>query len=275
MLNDNKTAECAGASMTIITANNQQPYLLTEDSGAVRWLTLNREKSRNTLSLAMLAAIKAALDEAYQNPQIRVIVLAALGPVFSAGHDLKEMQTSEREVLTRCAEMMMDIVGGDKPVIACVAGIATAGGCQLVSSCDLAVASEDAKFCTPGVNIGGFCTTPLVGIGRKIHRKHAMELALTGDMFSSADAWRFGLINRVVPAEDLRKETENLAQKIASKSSIAIQHGKKAFYQQIDMPIEQAYAYATERMIEGNATADSAEGVAAFFEKRQPIWKDG
>ncbi|MFT7130192.1 MAG: enoyl-CoA hydratase/carnithine racemase [Gammaproteobacteria bacterium] len=252
--------------------DNNEPFLQVEKSGRVQWLFLNRPKTRNTLSLGMIDAIKNALEEAYNDNTVGVVVLAAYGPVFSAGHDLHEMQSLQREVLTKCADMMMSIVHGSKPVIACIDGIATAGGCQLVSSCDLAVASEEAQFCTPGVNIGGFCTTPLVGIGRKIQRKHAMEMALTGELFSAQDAARFGLINRVIASNLLIVETEKLAQKIASKSNTAIELGKKAFYQQIDMPIEDAYAFATERMIEAHSTADSAEGIRAFFEKREPKW---
>lgn len=268
-------------TMTSDPAN--APHVLKEMSGHVLWLTLNRPETRNPLSLAMIGALKAALDEANEAPDVRVIVLAARGPVFSAGHDLREMAMdrppqprgdAQREILTRCAEMMLTIVHGARPVIACVEGTATAGGCQLVSTCDLAVASDTAKFCTPGVNIGGFCTTPLVGIGRKVQRKHAMELALTGDMFSAEDAFRFGLVNRVASAETIRDETEALAQKIASKSSVAIKLGKKAFYQQIDMPLEEAYAFALEKMIEVGSTSDAAEGTKAFFEKRAPQWKD-
>ena len=265
-------------------ATNQEPYLKTRLSGHVLWLTLNRPKTRNPLSSGMIAAIKGAIDHANSDPQVRVIVLEGSGPVFSAGHDLKEMGNADgeaqdrdarqRQILTDCAEMMLSIVQGAKPVIASVAGIATAAGCQLVSSCDLAIASDQAQFATPGVNIGAFCTTPLVGIGRKMNRKHAMELALTGDLFPAEDAFRFGLVNRVVPAEELREATEALAQKIASKSNQAIQTGKQAFYSQIDMPIEQAYAFATEKMIEGTKTHDAKEGTKAFFEKRKPKWRD-
>ncbi len=260
-----------------------QPYLLKEMSGHVLWLTLNRADKRNPLSLAMIAALQSALDAANEDPDVRVIILAALGPVFSAGHDLGEMaagktpekhEAAQREILSRCTKMMMTINHGPKPVIACVEGTATAGGCQLVATCDLAVAADTARFCTPGVNIGGFCTTPLVSIARKIQKKHAMELALTGDMFSAGDAFRFGLVNRVVSARQLRAETEALAQKIASKSSTGIKLGKKAFYQQIDMPIEEAYAFAIDKMIEVGTTPDAAEGTKAFFEKREPKWTD-
>lgn len=270
-------------SQTAASTDPDAPYLLKEMSDHVLWLTLNRPARRNPLSLAMIAALKLALDDANEDPEVRVIVIAALGPVFSAGHDLSEMAmektpekraVAQREILTRCTEMMMAITYGDKPVIACVEGTATAGGCQLVATCDLVVAADTAQFCTPGVNIGSFCTTPLVSIGRKMQKKHAMELALTGDMFSAEDAWRFGLVNRVVPADKVRQETEALAQKISSKTSLGIKHGKKAFYQQIEMPIEEAYAFAIEKMIEASATPDAAEGTKAFFEKRDPKWSD-
>lgn len=259
------------------------PLLLKEVSGAVLWLTMNRPETRNPLSLAMIAALQEALDEANEDASVSVIVLAAKGPVFCTGHDLNEMamhgtspdrEDRQREILTKCTRMMMSILKADKPVIACVEGTATAAGCQLVSSCDLAIAGNTAQFCTPGVNLGGFCTTPLVGISRKMHRKHAMELALTGDMFSAEDAFRFGLVNRVVPAAEAHSETEALAQKIASKSSVGIKLGKSAFYEQVDLPIEEAYALAIEEMIKASTTEDAAEGSRAFFEKRTPRWTD-
>lgn len=265
------------------SATVTEPYLLKEMSGSVLWLTMNRPNIRNPLSLAMIKALQDAIAQTENDPGVSVVVIAALGPVFCTGHDLNEMgrhkssgdqEKMQREILTNCTEMMMTIMRSARPVIACIQGTATAGGCQLVSTCDLAVAADTAQFCTPGVNIGGFCTTPLVGISRKMHRKHAMELALTGDMFSAEDAFRFGIVNRVVPADDLHAETEALAQKIASKSSMGIRHGKSAFYEQIDMPIEEAYAFAIEKMIEGGATTDAAEGTRAFFEKRKPRFTD-
>lgn len=170
--------------------------------------------------------------------------------------------------------MMLAIVHSPKAILASVQATATAAGCQLVSACDLAIASEEAEFCTPGVNIGSFCTTPLVGIGRNIHRKHAMELALTGDLFSATDAVRFGLINRAVPVADLRSETEQLALKIASKSAQGIRAGKEDFYRQIDMPLEQAFEFANKAMLEAMLTGDAAEGIKAFLEKRSPRWGD-
>jgi enoyl-CoA hydratase/carnithine racemase len=233
----------------------------------------------------MIAAIKQGIDAASDDPQVRVIVLAGSGPVFSAGHDLREMsgplpegaagrKQHLRDILERCSEMMLTIMHCPRAVIACVQGTATAAGCQLVSACDLAIASEEVHFCTPGVNIGSFCTTPLVGIGRNMHRKHAMEMALTGDMVSAEDAVRMGLINRSVAASDLHSEVEKLAQQIASKSAQGIRCGKQAFYQQIDMPVESAFDYATEEMIKAMTCADSDEGIQAFFEKREPQWGD-
>ena len=231
----------------------------------------------------MISAISNSLNSAADDPQVRVVVLAGSGPVFCAGHDLGEMTGSLpdksisrdqhlRGVINRCSEMMMAIMHCPKAVIACVQGTATAAGCQLVSACDLAVASEDAHFCTPGVNIGSFCTTPLVGIGRNINRKHAMELALTGDLFSAEDAVRMGLINRAVPAGDLRTVVEKLARRIAAKSAQGIRSGKEAFYRQMDMPVEEAFDYAREEMIKALTCSDSDEGIRAFFEKRKPEW---
>ncbi len=260
-------------------------FVLSEISAGVCWLTLNRPKQRNPLSSSMIAAITQQIDAAGENPQVRVIVLTGSGPVFSAGHDLAEMTgptpeayTSRdehlRDILNSCNAMMLAITRCPKAVIACVQGTATAAGCQLVSACDLAIASEEVHFCTPGVNIGSFCTTPLVGIGRNMHRKHAMELALTGDMFSAEDAVRMGLINRAVAVSQLHAQVQQLAQRIASKSAQGIRGGKQAFYQQIDMPVEQAFDYAREEMIKGLTGADSDEGIKAFFEKRAPQWGD-
>ena len=264
-------------------AEEQAPYLLTRQDGPVLWLTLNRPEQRNPLSKAMICALNDAINAANDDPSVRAIVLQASGPVFSAGHDLREMslrdgesrdagETRIREILQSCAQMMMGIVHSPRAVIASVGATATAAGCQLVSACDLAVASDRAKFCTPGVNIGGFCTTPLVGIGRNVHRKHAMELALTGDMFSAEDACRFGLVNRVVPADRLEEATRELADKIAAKSAQGIRAGKEAFYRQIEMPLEQAFSYANEEMLKAMTSPDSLEGIRAFFEKRTPRW---
>jgi enoyl-CoA hydratase/carnithine racemase len=233
----------------------------------------------------MIAALKESIALANSDSEVKVIVLTGAGKVFSAGHDLKEMSgrksndplTREQrvnEVLASCADMMMSLVQSPKAIIACVQGTATAAGCQLVSMCDLAMASETAKFCTPGVNIGTFCSTPLVGIGRNIHRKHAMEMALTGDLYSAEDAVRFGLINRAVATDYLIEETEKLAQKIAGKSAIGIEAGKAAFYQQIEMPIESAFFHAGVSMVDAMLSDECEEGVCAFFDKRKPQWSD-
>ncbi len=260
-----------------------EPYLLATLSKNVLSLTLNRPRQRNPLSSHMIAALKAAIEAANENPQVRVVVIKGSGPVFSAGHDLREMSHKEdesredhearvRQVLLDCSRMMLAILHSPKAIIASVHATATAAGCQLVSACDLAISSEDAMFCTPGVNIGTFCTTPLVGVGRNIHRKHAMELALTGDLFSAEDAMRFGLVNRVVPAAELEEQTLALAEKIASRSAQGIRAGKAAFYRQIDMPIEQAFEYANESMLEALLSPDASEGTRAFLEKRAPHW---
>ena len=261
------------------------PYVLEQLQDNVLWLTLNRPQQRNPLSSQMIASLASAMAAANANPQVRVVVLAGSGPVFSAGHDLREMsprpgETKEqravriRQILEDCAAMMLSIVHSPKAVIACVQGTATAAGCQLVSACDLALASDQAKFCTPGVNIGTFCTTPLVGIGRNMHRKHAMAMALTGEMIPAADAVRAGLVNEAVPPEDLRAAVEQLAGRIASRSAQAIRAGKETFYRQIDMPLEEAFAYATDAMVKGLLSTDAAEGTLAFLEKRHPIWGD-
>lgn len=263
----------------------EEPFVVENLNGHVLWLTLNRPQQRNPLSSRMIAALTGSLAAARDNPAVRVIVIAGSGPMFCAGHDLKEMGRREgesedqqrarvRDILQACARMMLAIVHSPKAVIACVHGTATAAGCQLVSACDLAVAGEQTRFCTPGVNIGTFCTTPLVGIGRNIHRKHAMQLALTGDMFSAADALRFGLVNAVVPCRELCEEVGQLAAKIASRSAQGIRAGKEAFYRQVEMPLEQAFEYANEAMLDGLMSPDAEEGTRAFFEKRPPSWGD-
>lgn len=270
--------------MSDAAANNDAP-LMESSHNNVRWITLNREKQRNPLSLQMLNALIDALDRASNDPDVRAIVIAARGPVFSAGHDLREMSKQEGEdrsaqlqrmrlILDTCSRMMLGIVNSPKAIIACVQGTATAAGCQLVSACDLAVSADTASFCTPGVNMGGFCTTPLVGIGRNVHRKHAMAMALTGDAFSAEDAVRFGLINECVPADQLLERTTALAERIAAKSAQGIRHGKADFYRQVDMPIEDAFAYANEAMVRAMTSDDAEEGKAAFFEKRSPVWGD-
>jgi enoyl-CoA hydratase/carnithine racemase len=268
-----------------MAVNDDSPWLVEEDVGAVRWLTLNRPEQRNALSSQMIAALQKGLETAAADSSVRCIALAGSGPAFSAGHDLREMavQPDEtetdakqrmRDILGACSAMMLSINTCPKAVIACVPGIATAAGCQLVAACDLAIASTEARFCLPGVNIGAFCTTPLVAVGRTVHRKHAMEMALTGALFSADEALSMGLVNRVVAAQDLHLVTGQLAATIASKSAEGIRRGKQTFYQQLDMPLEQAYAFTCEPMIETMTTEDAHEGVTAFFGKRTPVWRD-
>jgi len=269
-----------------MTPTAAPPSIIADLSGPVLWLTLNRPGQRNPLSSQMINALTEALATAEADAAVRCVVIAASGPAFSAGHDLREMtpQAGESDadcrarmhtILQACSRLMLGITESPKAVIACVQGIATAAGCQLVAACDLAIASEEARFCLPGVNIGAFCTTPLVAVGRNIHRKHAMELALTGDLFDAEDAVRMGLVNRAVAADQLGNVTEQLAQKIASKSTEGIARGKRAFYQQLDKPLAEAYSMTCEPMIDTMTTTDAREGTQAFFDKRQPVWPQG
>ena len=256
----------------------------TSEKDAVLFVTLNRPERRNPLSSDMIAALSAAIEAGNEDPETRVIVIKAAGPAFSAGHDLRETRRRDGEdqtdwqaridqLLQDCAAMMTSILHAPKPIIASVQGVASAAGCQLVSACDLAIASEDATFCTPGVNIGAFCTTPLVGIGRNLSRKHALEMALTGDQFDSATAERFGLINRSVPASELEQATQELAGKIASRSAESIARGKSAFYQQLEMPLDKAFELANQVMRDNlTSEGDAKEGIGAFLEKRDPEW---
>ena len=256
----------------------------TSEKDAVLFVTLNRPERRNPLSSDMIAALSAAIEAGNEDPETRVIVIKAAGPAFSAGHDLRETRRRDAEdqtdwqvridqLLQDCAAMMTSILHAPKPIIASVQGVASAAGCQLVSACDLAIASEDATFCTPGVNIGAFCTTPLVGIGRNLSRKHALEMALTGDQFDAATAERFGLINRSVPASKLVQATEELANKIASRSAESIARGKSAFYQQLEMPLDKAFELANQVMRDNlTSEGDAKEGIGAFLEKRDPEW---
>ena len=254
------------------------------EKDAVLFVTLNRPERRNPLSSDMIAALSAAIEAGNEDPKTRVIVIKAVGPAFSSGHDLRETRRRDEEdqsdwqaridqLLRDCAAMMTSILHAPKPIIASVQGIASAAGCQLVSACDLAIASEDATFCTPGVNIGTFCTTPLVGIGRNLSRKPALEMALTGDQFDASTAERFGLINRSVPAYELEQATQELAGKIASRSAESIARGKSAFYRQLEMPLDKAFELANQVMRDNlTADGDAQEGIGAFLEKRDPEW---
>jgi enoyl-CoA hydratase/carnithine racemase len=260
------------------------PLLLTATTGGVLRLVLNRPRARNALSSELMAALKAALDGAAADNATRVIVISAEGPVFSSGHDLKELARHRADgdagkkayagLFTQCSEMMQAIVRNPKPVIAQVQGIATAAGCQLVASCDLAVASTSARFATPGVDIGLFCSTPMVALSRNIGRKAAMEMLLTGRLVEAEEAQRIGLVNKVVAPEILESETMLLANFIATKPRATVKTGKEAFYRQLEMPLAEAYAYASQVMTENMLGAEACEGVAAFIEKREPKWPD-
>lgn len=258
--------------------------LREQDADGILRLTLNDPARRNALSEAMLTALGRTVEEAGRDPEVRVIVLAAEGPVFCAGHDLKEMTAGRAaqdrgrayftRILGQCSAVMQGIVACPKPVIAEVRGIATAAGCQLVASCDLALAAETAMFCTPGVHIGLFCSTPMVALSRNVSNKHAMEMLLTGDMMPAARAAEIGLLNHSVAPEVLRDEVTSLARKIASKSALTLATGKRAFYAQREMPLAEAYAHASQVMVENMLARDAEEGIGAFVEKRAPVWVD-
>lgn len=263
---------------------NTELLLRDLDSRGILRLTLNDGRRRNPLSEAMFTELRSAFDQAGTNPDVRVIILAADGPAFSAGHDLKEMTAGRQHedrghayfslVMEMCSGVMQAIVNCPKPVIAEVDGIATAAGCQLVASCDLAIASENAQFSTPGVHIGLFCSTPMVALSRNVANKYAMEMLLTGDMISAQRASEIGLINRVTAATDLKQTTEQIAAMIASKSSMTLAVGKKAFYAQREMSLSEAYDYASYVMVQNMLARDAEEGIGAFIEKRKPVWQD-
>ena len=261
-----------------------EPVLLRQDIGPIAVLTLNRPAARNSLSEALLQALDGAFQAIAAERAIRAVVLAANGPAFCAGHDLKELTVRRSDadggrgyfqhIMSTCSAMMQRIVALPQPVIAAVQGPASAAGCQLVASCDLAVASAAAKFATPGVDIGLFCSTPMVALSRNISRKHAMAMLLTGEMVAAEDAARIGLVNRVVAAGAERQAALDLAQTIASKSSHVIGLGKAAFYRQAELPLAEAYRYASAVMTENMMARDANEGICAFIEKRPPSWED-
>jgi len=269
------------APSTTLTAS---PVLLRERVANVAVLVLNRPHARNSLSEGMLVALSDALTEIADDKTVRVVILAANGPAFCAGHDLKEL-TSRRSdpdggrtyfshIMNMCSAMMQRIVNLPQPMIAAVQGMATAAGCQLVASCDLAVASSEAKFATPGVDIGLFCSTPMVALSRNVARKHAMEMLLTGDAVSAEDACRIGLVNRVVRPGQEREGALDLARKIAGKSSHIVRIGKQGFYRQAEMGLAEAYRLVTEVMVENLMARDAEEGLNAFIDKRAPNWED-
>ena len=247
-----------------------------EHDGPTATITLNRPQRRNALSLDLMLELIACFDAIGRERAVRAVILAAAGKVFCSGHDLSEMVGRDineyRRLFDVCSELMMKIQSIPQPVIAEVQGIATAAGCQLVATCDLAVATDQAAFATPGVKIGLFCTTPMVALSRAIGRKRALEMLLTGEMVPAATAAEWGLVNRVVPAADLQAETRKLAARIADASSFTVALGKQAYYTQIDLDQPKAYAYAKEVMSMNSLAADTQEGISAFLEKRAPCW---
>jgi enoyl-CoA hydratase/carnithine racemase len=261
-----------------------QPVLLRETAGPIAVLTLNRPAARNSLSEGLIESLHAALRKIADDTSVRAVVIAANGPTFSAGHDLKELSARRSEadggrayfakIMNACSAMMQAIVNLPQPVVACVQGIATAAGCQLVASCDLAVASEAAGFATPGVDIGLFCSTPMVALSRNVPRKQALEMLLTGEPVLAARAREIGLVNRVVPAGTERVEAITLAEKVALKSAHTVKLGKAAFYRQAEMSLGEAYRFAAEVMTENMMARDAEEGICAFLEKRSPRWED-
>jgi len=271
-------------SQTLRAAPPQSEVLLREMLGSIAVLTLNRPQARNSLSEGLIAELHTALRDIHDDAKVRAVVIAANGPVFSAGHDMKELTARRSDadrgrgyfagIMTACSAMMQAIAHLPKPVVAAVQGVATAAGCQLVASCDLAVASEAASFATPGVDIGLFCSTPMVALSRNVPRKQAMEMLLTGEAISAAAAHAFGLVNRVVPAGTERDAAIELAQKVALKSAYTIKLGKAAFYAQAEMSLASAYRYAAEVMTENMMARDAEEGIGAFIEKREPKWQD-
>jgi enoyl-CoA hydratase/carnithine racemase len=260
------------------------PPLIEEQHGPVAIFTLNRPQLRNTLSDAMLLSLQRAIDRASADRGVRAVIIAANGPAFCAGHDMKEMTGRRSDadggqayfagLMDRCTTMMQSIVRSPKPFIAAVEGVATAAGCQLVATCDLAVAGDEAQFATPGVNIGLFCSTPMVALSRNVPRKQAMEMLLLGEMASAEEAAQYGLVNRVVPRGRAVAEALTLAEVIAAKSAATIAIGKQTFYRQLEVPLAEAYGVAAGVMVRNMMLHDAEEGIGAFIDKREPDWKD-
>lgn len=265
------TAESAPAATTA------DPLILRKDIDGIARLTLNRPRQYNALSLDMMRAIHTEFESLAEDRRVRAVILSGAGKGFCAGHDLKELRadTSEsfyREVFDTCCRMMTAITRLPQPVIAQVHGIATAAGCQLVATCDLAVAAESARFATPGVNIGLFCSTPMVALSRNVPRKQAMEMLLTGEMVEAATAAQWGLINKAVPEPELEDAANGLAQLVTQKSPHVLKIGKRAFYEQCEMGLDEAYRYTAQVMTENMLHRDAAEGIDAFLGKREPRW---
>jgi len=259
-------------------ADPASPLLLRADRNGVVTLTLNRPEARNSLSIGLMSALEDALAAIPADPSARVVVIAGSGPAFCAGHDLKEIRANPgraayEALFAQCSRLMQAIVRLPQPVIAKVHGIATAAGCQLVATCDLAIAAESARFCTPGVNIGLFCSTPMVALSRNVSRKAAMEMLLTGEMIDAKRAAELGLINRAVPDGALDAEVEALAARIVAKSPLTLKIGKEAFYKQAELGLSDAYDYASRAMTTNMLARDAEEGIDAFLGKRMPIWQ--
>ena len=257
-----------------------EAMLLRRDRGdGIVHLTMNRPAAFNSLSSGLMRLMQDEMDAIAADPAARVVIIEGAGRGFCAGHDLKEVAAldtvqARQDLMAQCCKLMLTVVHCPKPVIAKVHGVATAAGCQLVASCDLAVADDDARFATPGVNIGLFCHTPMVALGRNVGRKHAMEMLLTGEAMDAPTAHRFGLINRHVPGGELDGTAMHFAELIAKKSAYTLRVGKEAFYRQLELNLEDAYAMASEVMVRNMMAEDAKEGIAAFVEKREPIWRD-
>jgi enoyl-CoA hydratase/carnithine racemase len=253
--------------------------LLRRDVDGAAWLTMQRPAARNALSVGLMEALVAELDAIASDTAVKVVVISGAGPAFCAGHDLRELRSQPlrpfyEATFQLCSRLMTRIVRLPKPVIARVHGVATAAGCQLVASCDLAVAASAARFATPGVNIGLFCSTPMVALSRNVGAKSAMEMLLTGEMIGAEEACRIGLVNRVAPKGEAATHLAlEIAGVIASKSPLTVKIGKEAFYRQREMPVEEAYAYTSRVMVENMLARDAQEGIGAFMDKREPIWR--
>ena len=262
--------------MSVAEELEANPVLRKDRDGVAR-LTLNRPKAYNALSLGLMAALQDELKDIAADRRIKAVVIEGAGKGFCAGHDLREMrsrtdETFHQTVFAACSKLMLTVTDLPQPVIAKVHGIATAAGCQLVATADLAVAADDTRFGTPGVNIGLFCSTPMVAVSRAVPRKQVMEMLLTGDMIDAGTAVTHGLINRAVPENELENTVQGIADKIASKSPLVLKTGKKAFYRQLEMTLADAYAYTSQVMVDNMQARDAAEGIDAFIEKRTPQW---
>jgi enoyl-CoA hydratase/carnithine racemase len=263
---------------TVAITEQEGPMLLREDRDGVAYLTFNRPKARNALSLEMLGAMNDALESIKDDTSVRAVVIAANGPAFCAGHDIRQLRanperTYYEETFAACSRMMLGVMRLPQPVIARVQGMATAAGCQLVATCDLAVAAEDAQFATPGVHIGLFCSTPMVALSRNVGRKEAMEMLVLGEPVTAARAKEMGLVNAVAPEAALDAKISEMTAKIVSKSALTIAIGKEAFYHQLETGVEEAYTHTSEVMVRNMMAEDAEEGMGAFIEKRTPVWR--